>query len=110
MLEETPLRSRPADRLTPDLVTIHESRVTSAQIASSRRGMMDRARAAHLISGGLAGDEADQAEDFSHGDFGPNFSEANSRHGGGSQDLVGGRRGPRGDALSPGARAEKRNP
>src|SRR5262249_24458019 len=36
MLEETPLRSRPADRLTPHLVTVHESRVTSAQMASSR--------------------------------------------------------------------------
>ena len=44
--------------------------------------MMDRARAAHLISGGLAGDEADQAEDFSHGHPGPDFSEANTRHGG----------------------------
>ena len=43
---------------------------------------MDRARAAHLISGGLAWDEADQAEDFSHGDPGPDFSEANTRHAG----------------------------
>ena len=51
---------------------------------------MDRARAAHLISGGLAGDEADQDEDFSHGHRGPDFSEANARHGGGSQDPVGG--------------------
>ena len=48
-----------------------------------------------LISGGLAGDDADQAEDFSHGHPGPAFSEANTRHGGGSQDPVGGRRGPK---------------
>src|SRR5262249_44944972 len=46
--------------------------------------MMDRARAAHLISGGLAGDESDPAEDFSHGHPGPDFSEANARHGGAS--------------------------
>ena len=55
--------------------------------------MMDRTRAAHLISGGLAGDEGDQAEDFSHGHPGPDFSEANTRHGGRSQDPVGDRRG-----------------
>src|SRR5262249_61484268 len=61
--------------------------------------MMGRARAAHLISGGLAGDEADQAEHFSHGPPGPDFSEANTRHGGGPQDPVGGRRGPKGRYL-----------
>jgi hypothetical protein len=44
--------------------------------------MMDRAGAAHLISGGLVGDEADEVEDFRHGDPGPDFSEANTRHGG----------------------------
>jgi hypothetical protein len=38
--------------------------------------MMGRARAAHLISGRLAGDEADQAEDFSRYHPGPDFSEA----------------------------------
>jgi len=43
---------------------------------------MDRARAANLIPGSLAGDEADQAEDFRHGDSGPNLGEANTRHGG----------------------------
>ena len=44
--------------------------------------MMDRARAAHLISGDLAGDEADQAEDVSQGRPGPDLSEANAPHGG----------------------------
>jgi hypothetical protein len=48
--------------------------------------MMDWARAAHLISGSLAWDEANQAEDFRHGDPGPDFSEANTWHGGGSRD------------------------
>src|SRR5262249_5935820 len=68
---------------------------------------MDRARAAHLISGGLAGDEADQAEDFSHGHPGPDFSEANTRHGGGPQDPGGGRRGPKGRYPESGREAQR---
>ncbi|MGB2612423.1 MAG: hypothetical protein WBC80_25895 [Isosphaeraceae bacterium] len=47
--------------------------------------MMDRTRAAYLISGGLAGDEAQQVEDISQGDPGSGFGEVNARHGGGPQ-------------------------
>jgi hypothetical protein len=71
---------------------------------------MDRARAAHLIPGSLAGDEADQAEDFSHGDPGPDLGEANTRHDGGSQDPVRGRRGPRGDADADGIAGREEEP
>jgi hypothetical protein len=67
---------------------------------------MDRARAAHLIAGSLAGNEADQPEHFGHGDPGPDFSEANTGHGKRSQDTVAGHCGRRGDVTG----AEKRNP
>ena len=70
---------------------------------------MDRAGAAHLISGGLIGDEVDEVEDLCHGDTSPDFSEANTRHVGRSQDPVGGRYGLRGNAVDGGvASSEQR--
>ncbi len=43
---------------------------------------MDRARPAELIPGSFAGHEADQVEDLSQGDPGPDFGEGDARHGG----------------------------
>jgi hypothetical protein len=43
---------------------------------------MDRTRAAHLIPGDLAGDEADQVEDLSQRDPGADLGEVNAWHGG----------------------------
>ncbi len=43
---------------------------------------MDRTRPAELIPGSFAGHEADQVQNFSQGDPGPDFSEADGRHGG----------------------------
>jgi hypothetical protein len=42
---------------------------------------MDRTRPPHLIPGRLAGDEADQVQDISQGDPGPDFGEVDTRHG-----------------------------
>jgi len=43
---------------------------------------MDRARAAYLITAGLAGNEADEGEDVSQSDPGPHVREVDARHGG----------------------------
>ena len=43
---------------------------------------MDRAGAANLVPGSLAGDEADESKDFGHGNPGPCFGEANTWHDG----------------------------
>jgi hypothetical protein len=43
--------------------------------------MMDRARAAHLIPRGLAGDEAEQVEDIGQRDHCSGLGEVNARHG-----------------------------
>ena len=43
---------------------------------------MDRTRAAQLIPGGLARDEADQVEHVSQSDPGPDLDEVNAWHGG----------------------------
>jgi hypothetical protein len=58
---------------------------------------MDRARAAHLIPRSLGRNEANQAEDVSHGNPGPDVGKANTRHGGDSQDSLQGHRGFRDD-------------
>jgi hypothetical protein len=42
--------------------------------------MMDRARAAHLIPRGLAGDEAEQVEDIGQRDHCSGLGEVNARH------------------------------
>lgn len=57
---------------------------------------MNWARATQLIAGGLARNETDQAEDFSHGDSGPDLAEANAWHVRRSQDAADGRRGQQG--------------
>jgi hypothetical protein len=46
---------------------------------------MDRTWPTELVAGSLAGHEADQVQDFSQGDPGPDFGEGDARHGG-SQD------------------------
>ena len=71
---------------------------------------MDRARAAHLIPRGLAGDEADEAEDLSDGDPGPDFREANARHGGDPKAESQSSRSQRVRPLRAATRSEKRNP
>ena len=43
--------------------------------------MMNWTRAAHLIPGGLAGDESEQIEDIGQRDPGSGFGEVNARHG-----------------------------
>jgi hypothetical protein len=43
---------------------------------------MDRTRPAELIPGSFAGHEADQVQDVSQGNPGPDFGEVDSRHGG----------------------------
>ena len=52
--------------------------------AAARRcgGTMDRTRPAELVPGSFAGHEADQVQDFSQGDPGPDFGEGDARHGG----------------------------
>jgi hypothetical protein len=42
--------------------------------------MVDGTWAAHLIPGGLAGDEAEHGEDLSQSDPGSGFGEVNARH------------------------------
>jgi len=41
---------------------------------------MNRTRASHLISSGLAGDEVEQVKDISQGYPGTDFAEVNPRH------------------------------
>ena len=53
---------------------------------------MDRTRPAELISGSFAGHEADQIQDFSQGDPGPDFGEGDARHGGSPEAETRGRR------------------
>jgi hypothetical protein len=43
---------------------------------------MDRTRPAELIPAAFAGYEADQVQDFSQGDHGPDFGEGDARHDG----------------------------
>ena len=49
--------------------------------AHRRGGMMDRTRPAHLVPGGFAGDEADEVEDVSQRNHGPDSGKVNARHG-----------------------------
>jgi hypothetical protein len=60
---------------------------------------MDRARAAHLIPGSLGRNEANQAENLSHGGPGPDVGKANTRHDGDSQNSLQGHRGLRDDTV-----------
>src|SRR3954467_588067 len=59
---------------------------------------MHRTGATYLIPGGLAGDEAEEAEDFRDGHSGPDFRITNAWHGSALQGRVTRYRGPRGDA------------
>jgi hypothetical protein len=41
---------------------------------------MDRTRPAHLVPGGFVGDEADEVEDVSQRNHGPDSGKVNARH------------------------------